>query len=727
MLDVSINMISLFAFIVVLGIVVDDAIIVGESIYTWQRKLRDGERGAIEGVSKVGTPVIFAILTTIAAFWPILNVPGNTGKIMRVIPLVVIPCLIFSLVESLLVLPSHLSHRREHDDRAAASERSWNPFVWVLRGWKTVQGAFERGLHFVIRRMYEPSLEFGLQWRYLTVAIGIVTLLLTAGLVGGGFIKFVFFPSIEADFISARVTMPLGTPASKTEEVIRYLESKADAMREEALEREGRDVYKNVVATIGDQPLRASQDRSSGGGGGFSGSHLGEVVVELLPSEERVVTSQELVNRWREISGPIPGTSELVFTSSLFSPGEAINIELTGRDLDALVAATEEVKAKLATYVGVFDIADSYQAGKQEIKLAAKPEAEAYGITLGTIGRQVRQAFFGEEAQRIQRGRDDLRVMVRYPEEKRTSLDDLSSMRIRTPDGGEVPFSTVAEARIGQGYASIKRVDRRRAINVTADVDLTEGNPNEIIASLESEFLPSLEASYPGITYAFEGQGREQRETVGGLVRGFVFAIFLMYVLMAIPFKSYVQPIIIMLAIPFGLVGAVWGHVILGMDLTILSFFGIVALSGVVVNDSLVLVDFINQARRQGVPLFRAVREAGVARFRPILLTSATTFAGLTPLLLERSVQAQFLIPMATSLAFGVVFSTFISLVLVPSGYLIYEDGRRLLGWLYGGADELVTVEDTMDHDHASEDEHTELPAARSGQPPVGGAQPQAG
>jgi multidrug efflux pump subunit AcrB len=385
------------------------------------------------------------------------------------------------------------------------------------------------------------------------------------------------------------------------------------------------------------------------------------------------------VRRWRQTTEPIPDVVELAFTSSIFSAGEPINIQLTGLNMERLSAASERLKLEIAKYQGVFDITDSFRSGKQEFKLFVKPAAEAYGITLIDLARQVRQAFYGEEAQRIQRGRDDVRIMVRYPEEQRRSIGDLEDMRVRTAGGGEVPFSVVAEAEQGRGFSTIRRVDRQRTINVTADVDQTQGNASEVLADLRQTVLPAILADYPGVSYTFEGEQREQADALAGLFRGFLFALLAIYALMAIPFRSYIQPLIVMSIIPFGLVGAVWGHVIMGLNLTILSMFGLVALTGVVVNDSIVLVHYVNRRRAEHGDLLRAVHEAGLARFRPIILTSLTTFAGLTPLLLEKSMQARFLVPMGVSLGFGVVFSTVITLVIVPCVYVILEDVKNLV------------------------------------------------
>jgi multidrug efflux pump subunit AcrB len=665
-LGVSVNLISLFAFIVVLGIVVDDAIVAGENIYTHQQRHRQGLKGSIDGAKEVATPVIFAVLTTVAAFIPLLNVEGAIGKVMRTIPLIVIPCLLFSLVESLWILPAHLSHMKAKPKKSA---------------WRTFQSFFADGLEWYIRKVYTPSLDFLLRWRYITVAFGIATLLITIGIVRGGYIRFEFFPPVEADYISAALTMPEGTPAEQTSDVVRMLEASAfEAQKEFENRSDGDGLFRHVAAAVGGQPYAVSQQRNAGAGAASrtTAGHLGEVTIELSPAEDRTFSSSELVDRWRELTGTIPDAVELTFSASLFSPGVDIDVQLTGPDLPQLRSAANAVKKRLSEYAGVSQIADSFREGKKEVKLRIKPQAETLGLTQADLGRQVRQAFYGEEAQRIQRGRDDIRVMVRYPPEERRSLGDMENMRIRTPDGAEVPFDEVAEIDLGRGYSSIRRVDRRRAVNVTADVDPETASTDDITADLEARVLPEILANYPGVFFSFEGQKAEQRDTMGGLARGFALAAVMIFALLAVPLRSYVQPVIIMLAIPFGLVGAIWGHLLMGMHLTILSIFGIVALAGVVVNDSLVMVDFINRRFRETGEFEAAVRLSGAARFRPIILTSLTTFVGLLPLLLERSMQARFLVPMAISLAFGVLFSSVITLVLVPSAYLILEDVRRL-------------------------------------------------
>ena len=661
-LDISINLISLFAFIVVLGIVVDDAVIVGENIYRHHQMGKRGLRAAIDGTREVYVPVVFAILTSIAAFSPLLMVEGNMGKVLKLIPQIVILALIFSLIESLFILPAHLAH-----SKMGGASASNGP-------WQRLQDRVSAGLIAFVENYYRPFLEWALQWRYATLASGIAALVLAVGLVGGGWIKFIFFPKIDSDNVVALLTMPQGTPAEVTESAVRRLERSALQLKREIEGDTPGAVFRHILASVGEQPFRATQSQNVGGNAEFSSAHLGEVNIELVPSENRAIGSEAIVQRWRDLSGAIPDAVELTYASSLFSTGEAINIQFSGPDHGELREVAEKFKSRLGEYPGVFDIADTFRPGKREAKLSLTRQAEILGLSLSDLARQVRQAFYGEEAQRIQRGRDDIRVMVRYPASERRSLGNLEDMRVRTPDGGEVPFAIAAEAELSRGYASIRRADRQKAISVTADVDQNAANANEILAEVTGAVLPEILAEHPRVRYGFEGEQRQQAETLAGLADSFVIALLVIYILLAIPFKSYTQPLIVMTAIPFGIVGAVCGHVILGFDLTIFSLFGIVALIGVVVNDSLVMVDFINKQREKGNALSIAIREAGAVRFRPILLTSLTTFLGLTPMLFEKSIQAQFLIPMAISLGFGILFATVITLLLVPISYNILED-----------------------------------------------------
>jgi multidrug efflux pump subunit AcrB len=687
-LDMSINMLSLFAFILVLGIVVDDAIIVGESIYTEQKKDSSLLDAAIRGAQRVATPVTFAILTTIAAFAPLLNLPGMFGKFFSVMPTVVIPILVFSWIESKIILPAHLAHGSQLGDRLARMA----PFSW----WVALQSLFERGMVNFAQRIYRPALELALEWRYLTHALVISSLMLVGGLVSGGFVRFVDFPKIDGDIMAAQLTMPLGTSPEVTQRAIRQIESAALELKAEYAGREGIDCVKHFMTAIGQQPFRAVQANNGVPGGlAMAGSHLGEIIVELVPTEEHegIVTS-DIVARWRELCGPIPGAVELIFSADVMSSGNTVSVEFAGENIDELRLAADELKTSLARVPGVFDVADSFRGGKQELQLELLPSAEALGLTLASLAVQVRQGFYGEEVQRIQRGRDEIKVMLRYPEADRRTLHTLENMRIRTPLGQAVPFSSVARAHPGRGFATIQRADRKRVINVTSDVDQRISSGSGVIAELAREALPKILARHPSVTWSVQGESRELGETLSELGRSFILALLAIYALMAIPFKSYTQPLIVMSAIPLGLVGAVLGHMFMGQDLSLLSMMGLVALAGVVVNDSLVMVDYINNHRLRDPSLQHAIREAGVKRFRPILLTSLTTFVGLTPLMFERSVQAQFLVPMAIALAYGVLFSTIITLVFVPSGYLILEDikdiGAKCARWFTGskGAEE---------------------------------------
>ena len=694
---VSVNMISLFAFVLVLGIVVDDAIVVGENIRRHQEEHGEGLRGAVEGAREIAKPVTFAVLTTAAAFMPLMLVPGMIGKLFRVIPLVVVPCLLFSLVESLGILPAYLSHipRRGRPGR-----------------WRRFQGFFSGGLKRFVERVYTPVLETALQWRYVTAAVGLSTLILTGGMVLGGRVDFQFFPSFETNFVSAAVTMPQGAPVAATSRAVARLEEGAARLRARLRQQTGVDYFRHVSTAIGDQPVFLRRGGPLGPQGTLAAANVGEVTVELLPAETRSFSSEQIGNLWREATDPIPEAVEVRFDMSGMDPGDDVDVQLAGPDIERLRTAAREVKRRLGEYAGVYEISDSFRAGKEQMQLRIEPAAETLGLTLQDLGRQVRQAFYGEEAQRIQRGRDDVRVMVRYPRDARRSLGDLENMRIRTPNGGEVPFSQVALVEPGRGFASIERVDRNRTVNVTASVDPAITSAGAVVADLRTRILPEVLAGHPGVFYTFEGAQAEQADAAGGLLRGFILALLTIFALLAVPLRSYAQPLIIMAAIPFGLVGAVWGHIVMGLDVTVMSMFGLVALTGVVVNDSLVMVDFINRARAVHADLGRrirgagghqadrrefessglrlAIREAGGNRFRPILLTSLTTFLGLAPLMLERSIQAAFLVPMAVSLAFGVLFATFITLILVPVSYLILDDVQRTLRRAFGPGAETV-------------------------------------
>jgi multidrug efflux pump subunit AcrB len=657
-LGVTLNLISLFAFILVLGIVVDDAIVTGENIY---KRLEEGDppiRAAIVGTQQIAVPVTFGVLTTVAAFIPLLIVEGFRGKLFAQIPLIVIPVLLFSLVESKLILPAHLKHVRVHGDRD--SDHSW-----PIR----LQRRISRWLDRSTKRIYEPALRWSMNQPYLTLSVFVAIAVLLYAWTIGGHLRFIYFPRIQSEVAVASLTMPPGTPFETTALGVEGIATVAEDLRDEYVDPEtGESVILDIMSTVGSLAGSAGQ------------SHIGRVRFEIVKPEDRTseVTSSELVGAWRKGIGQIPGARELSFRAEIGRGGAPIDVQISAPDFDELRPVAMSVKNRLRGYPGVFDITDNFEDGKEEIKLTLKPTAELLGLTLDDLARQVRQAFYGFEVQRIQRGREEVRVFVRYPETERRTLATLENMRIRTPTGTEVPFSEVSDAEFGRGFAEIRRVDRSRTINITADVDKETADVEAIKRDLTAH-LGGLLAEFPRVRYTLEGEAREQRESFRSIGIGIMFVLFVIYALLAIPFKSYLQPLIVMSVIPFGVAGAMLGHIIMGMSLSIMSIMGMLALSGVVVNDSLVLVDFVNRSRRDGRSAREAVYEAGLARLRPVLLTSLTTFAGLTPLLLEKSTQAQFLIPMAVSLGFGILFATAITLLLIPMNYLILEDLRRLL------------------------------------------------
>jgi multidrug efflux pump subunit AcrB len=550
----------------------------------------------------------------------------------------------------------------------------------LSRRWRRFQDVIAAGLARFTEDYYRPALERALEWRYTTAATGVTMLSITLGLLAGGWIPMVFQPKIESDVTVAYVHMPQGTPSPLTAAAVKQIADAARAVADEVdanrdLEEDG-SVFAHFSTSVGRQPYRIKQASgpSSFAAAGARGSHLGEVQIEVVQAEFREISVDELTRRWRERTGEIIGADEVTFTSSLIASAAPIQIELVGPELGPLRDAAAWVSQRLRAYPGVLDIRDSFRTGKQELELKLLPSAEALGLSVQDLGRQVRQAFYGQEVQRIQRGREEVKVVIRYPLEERRSLADLENMRIRTASGSAVPFSSVAEARLGDGFASIRRIDRKRVVAVTADVDNSITNAGQVLADMQQGDLQQLGELFPGVKPSIEGEQREQHEFLDSLRRGWLIAMLVIYALLAIPLRSYSQPLIIMSAIPFGLVGAVWGHVFMGLSFSMFSLIGLVALSGVVVNDSLVLVDYVNRRRGEGVPLREALVLAGTARLRAIMLTSATTFAGLTPLLLETSVQARMLIPMAVSLAFGVVFATVITLLMVPAYYLILDD-----------------------------------------------------
>lgn len=654
-LGVSLNLLSLFAFILVLGIVVDDAIVTGENIYTHMRRKKDPVQAAIDGANEVAVPVTFGVLTTVAAFTPLLMIEGARGQVFAQIPLVVIPVLLFSIIESKFVLPSHMSHLNFHK----ASKP--NP---LARFQHRVADSFE----WFIENRYQPALAAALRNRYLVLSVFAGGAFIVFTLVSTGHVRFVFFPRVQAETARATLEMPAGTPFEVTSQHIDRMTKAVEQLQARYVDP---DTNESVIESI---------LSTTGSSGGQTGNHLGRVMFEIVPPEERTlsISSQELVTQWRRSIGEIPGARNISYRAEIGRGGSPVDIEIAGFDFVEMEELAARFKQELAQYPGVADVSDTFEGGKEEIQLSLQPAATQMGLTLADLAQQVRMAYLGTEVQSLQRNRDEVKVYIRYPQEERASLAQLERMSIRTPDGESVPLASVAKLEMGRGYAQIRRVDRRRTVNVRADVDKQSANIEGIKDEL-SLLAQDLEQQYPDIRISLEGEAREQRESFASLRVGLIFVLLVIYTLLAIPFRSYVQPLLVMIVIPFGVVGGVIGHLIMGMSLSIMSYMGMLALCGVVVNDSLVLVDWVNRQRRQGVALFDAVRSAGVARFRAVILTSLTTFFGLLPLIFESSTQAQFLIPMAVSLGYGILFATLVTLVLIPVNYLVLEDIRSAL------------------------------------------------
>lgn len=642
---VSINMLSLFAFILVLGIVVDDAIIMGESAYSEIDKKGHTAENVIAGVKKVAMPATFGVLTTIAAFTPMLMVTGVFGVIWKTIGLVVIICLIFSLVESKLILPAHLVHMKVNPYDPSNANR-----------FQRFRDFFAEGIKVFIKTKYLPFLAKAVRNRYTTLSAFIGMLIITAGLFGGGLVKFVFFPNIPSDFMVASIELEPGSSLAQRDSAIEQMITAMNQMDQAIVNETGSGVVAHSIAFD-------------------SGALGGQVFVELTKGETRELTDVEIHNKWRQFIPEIPG----VKTFSVGNPGgpgggSDLNFEFSSTNIDELQMISLDFKQQLRSYQGISDINDTFSGGADEIQLNIKPEAEALGISLQQLAQQVRFGFYGAEAQRVQRDDEEVRVMIRYPQSERTSVGHLETMRIRSPSGEEVPFNQVASIELGRGFDSIIRVDGNRSVAVSAKVDKELLEPREVVLDVENNIVPELLLRYPNVDFKLQGNSLEEQQAIVSLLQGMLFAFFAIYALLAIPLKSYSQPLIIMSVIPFGVVGAIVGHLVLGQSVSVLSICGIIALSGVVVNDSLIMVDFVNRARSEGYGLVDAAMQAGAQRFRAIVLTSLTTFMGLMPIVFERSLQAQVVIPMAISLAFGILFATVITLLLVPSLYVILDD-----------------------------------------------------
>ncbi len=657
----SISTLSLMGLLLSLGVVVDDAIVVGERIYTKEQEGFDPRTAAIRGTSEVAVPVFFGVLTTIAAFMPLLNVNSNLGQFFVSIGGTVVLCLIFSIVESQLILPSHLAHRSQKRAQYGFSQR-----------WETLQDRIAGSLESFATHRYKRWIEWGIDNRYTTLSIALAMMVIMGGLIASGRVVFQFFPAVAGNNVVARVVMPEGYPLEGTQAVIEKIQASAGETRRrvDAGRDDGKSAFKNELSSVG---VSITQDFAMVGD---TGSNVAEVSLNLVPYRERGgMTPHEVVNLWRDLTPPIPDVVELSFSADAVSMGADIDLELRGRNIEQLGRAANELTEILTTYGGLYDISNSYRSGKRELALKVLPEAEALGLTQADLGNQVRDAFYGREAQRVQRGRDDVRVMVRFPQDDRRSLASLETMTIRLPDGTEVPALSVAKTTPTVGNSAINRTDGQRTINVIASADRELTPPETVLTEIFRKHVPQLIENYPGISVSQAGEAEERTRALSGLLSASLVALMVIYTLLAIPLKSYLQPLVVMASIPFGFIGAILGHEIMNYDLVFFSLLGMIALAGVVINSSLVLVDFINRNRRlHGMGLREAVIDSGMSRFRPIFLTSVTTFMGLLPLMVTRDFDTAPFVPLAVSLGFGVVFSTAVTLVLIPALYVILYD-----------------------------------------------------
>jgi multidrug efflux pump subunit AcrB len=656
---------------------VDDAVVVGENIYSERERGRSGLGAAIAGAQRVKVPVVFAVATTIVAFSPLLAVGGTIGKVLSDIPLVVIAVLSLSLVEALLILPFHLSHL------PAAGTHTTNKFRARL---EAVQRGFDRYLQNFIDGPLDRGLKLAVNMPYLVLAGAVALLIVVGALVPAGIIKVQFFPEIEADVVAASIEMPAGTSIERTALVTDRIEQAAErALSRFSDEEEGHDdIFEASYTTIGliasgANPINNNQTLQS---------NVANVQIGLIPSAERDFTATEFEQAWREEMGQISEARSISISSSLISAGAPVNVRVSHPDREVLEEATSRLMVELGKVAGTYDVESDQDDGVRQVDLTLKPSARTLGITLQDLAGQVRAAFFGAEAVRVQRGREDVRVYVRLPEDQRDSVPDIGNYRVRVP-GGQVPLSSLADISITNAPTSIQREDGFRIHTVTADLDTDVVTSQEMATLLEGELLPAIAADYPELQFEFGGEQEQQQESFGDIGGAFLLALAGIYALLAIPFRSYVQPFVIMAAIPFGAIGALIGHLLLGISLGIVSMFGIIALSGVVINGGLVLIDFMNENLENGMERKAAIIDAAKSRFRPIILTAITTFLGVAPITFETNLQAQFLIPMSASLGFGILFGTLMQQLLVPAlAILQMRAVDRFKRWFGRGEDQ---------------------------------------
>lgn len=670
LLDVSINTVSLFAFLLVVGIVIDDAVVVAENVYAERQKGLSGVAAAISGVQRVKRPVTFSVLTTVAAFMPLMFLPGPIGAIFGSIPIIVGSVLIVSLAESLFILPSHLAHLPPVDgERSSRPER---PIVRIQSHVDSAMGRFVDG-------PLDRCVRFATRQPAVVVSAGIGIIVLCVGLVASGAIPVVLIQSEESDIVVATLEMPEGTPAARTDELARDLEAagrraigRLDARRPPDAE----PLLVGVNSAVGLKP------RSFGGAvveepGLNPQAHMAFVEFKLLEADRRRISANTFAAAWREEAGPMPEARSLAFDAALIDLGLPVQLEISHPDPERLYRIGDAVADRLRELEGVFDLRAEHARGVQELQLGLRPVANTLGLTLEDLASQARSSFFGNEAIRVQRGREEIRVYVRLPEEERNSLSDVRNHFVQTPSGSWVPLSHVAVASLGRSSPTIRRKDGRRVVTIAADVDPSVITGAEAAGFLEDVVLRELAEVHPDLTYEFGGQQQQQLESFDALGRSFAIALVAIYVLLAIPLGSYTKPLLVMSAVPFGLAGAVIGHLVLGLELSVSTVWGMVGLCGVVVNDALMLVDFIDERLRRGAPTRTAIIDAAKARFRPIFLTSVTTFAGFAPLIFETSLQARFLIPMAVSIGFGVLFATVVLMLVVPALAAVFLPTRH--------------------------------------------------
>ena len=677
----TLNMLSMFAFLMALGIVVDDAIVIGENIFAKRQEGMDYVKAAIEGTTEVLPAVCASVVTTIIAFLPLMYVTGVMGKFIAIMPVAVIAMLVISLIESTFILPAHLAHENNLFMKMIGLVLYvFKPLISVF---KIVNKSASSMMDWAIEKFYQPLLFWSLRNKRIVLATVTAGLLFSAGLVASGIAPMSLMPNIDGREVNAIVTFPNGSPREFSIKAVDELEAAFRRVDQRIKQETGKSVVKNFYRRIGEVG-----NNNLGPTAVTSGSHVGSVEVQLTSASDRTYTTDDLNNLWRQELPKISGAETLKFDKPAMGPsGAAIEFKLLADDkgVKHLDAVTEECKKYLASRLGVTDIEDDSQLGKVEQVLRLNELGRSLGLNETTLASTIRAGYFGEEVMRLQRGRHEVKLMVRYPREARNNMEDFEQIRIRDNAGVERPLLEVADVRYQRAFSEINRLDQRRSVTVSANVDREKANASEIIAEMKSTVIPELIDSYrekygANLSVNWEGEQAQNEESMASMAAGFVVALLCMFVLLTLVFRSYVQPAIILAIIPFGWLGAILGHVLIGIDLTLFSFFGLIALTGVVVNDSIVLVDFINRRIQEGMPVFDALMSAGKRRFRPIMLTSFTTVAGLFPMLLETSLQAQVLIPMAASLIFGLITGTLLILILVPVFYHVYASILGMLG-----------------------------------------------